>query len=212
MKKYGFEREYWVLPVSTAGLAGQPILTPIELPGDECGYLAEARGTPDSSPLIAAYLLLAEEERLRQLVAGRFLLTTTAPTRRLDPKLRHEALRRFGKNAITSDRGSLYGKSYSPTDRWSRAGLHVHFSDYSTYYDPACKKCGRPPLPREIPNQQDLPRIIRYLDGFFATEIRRAQRLPGLYELKLHGFEYRSLPADVDVVRVASAIKAMETQ
>lgn len=44
--------------------------------------------------------------------------------------------------------------------------------------------------------------------SLFALQIKETKRIPGCYELKTHGFEYRSLPASVSVVEVAKVIQS----
>lgn len=217
MKKYGFECEYWVFDVNNLGT---PIIVPKSLPSDECGFLAEVRGEPHSDPLTAAYLFLAEEDRTRMkasnFVAGKCILSTENPTRQLTPEFKREALRRFGKGAYPHERGNLWGKDYSPRDKMSRAGLHVHFSDTKVIEHKRpidCRHCGKRinetlDYKEEIPQQQDMVKIIQTLDRAFASQIKEAKRIPGCYELKTHGFEYRSLPASVSVVEVAKVIQS----
>lgn len=214
MKQYGFECEYWVLD-AVEGIT--PVLVPQSIPADECGYLAEVRGVPNTDALTAAYLMLAEEDRLqdkaRNFLAGKCLLVKNEPTRLLGDKFKQEALRRHGKNAYPRERGNIYGKDFSPKDNLSRAGLHVHFSNSRdvqwTSKLPPCEKCGQQKtteFKETVPTQQDIAKIVRILDEAFAADIKRAKRIPGFYELKPHGFEYRSLPADVNPVVVAKVI------
>jgi hypothetical protein len=213
MKKYGFECEYWVSTTEDA----TPILVPASIPADECGYLAEVRGEPHTDALMAAYMMLAEEDRLRykaaNFVAGKCALVKTNPTRQLTLAFKQDALRRHGKNAHPIERGNIYGKDYNPKDSLSRAGLHVHFSNVQditwTANLHACKECGyvkQDKFQQGVPQQQDIAKIVRVLDMAFAEAIKVAKRLPGFYELKPHGFEYRSLPASVDPITVARVI------
>lgn len=44
----------------------------------------------------------------------------------------------------------------------------------------------------------DMPKIIGIFDNMFATEIKEANRIPSAYEIKPYGFEYRSLPSNID--------------
>ncbi len=214
MKKYGFECEYWVYAMEAIGT---PILVPKSIPMDECGYLAEVRGDPHTDALTAAYLMLAEEDRLQskcaEFVAGKCVLDKAQSARLLSPEFVREALRAFGKGTYPHERGNIYGRDYSPKDKYARAGLHVHFSNSKdinwTAAMPACKECGYKREDKykvEVPQQQDIPKIIRTLDAAFAKQIKEAKRIPGMYELKPHGFEYRSLPCDISPVAVAKII------
>lgn len=192
MKKYGFEKEYFILKDKNY------ILVPPNLPYDDCGFLVEARGEPHSDPLTAAYLLLAEEAKIKSKLPRGTKLglvdTTTLPV-----SLIKQALSKFGKNPSNSETGNLYGLEYQPEDNNQRAGLHVHFSDIVDITDKNGDNI-------QVPKIMDIPKIVRYLDSTFAKEIEAANRIKGSYELKVHGFEYRSLPASIDVCKVAKAL------
>jgi len=45
----------------------------------------------------------------------------------------------------------------------------------------------------------DVPKVLMVLDKEFKDEIAKAKRLPSAYEVKKHGFEYRSLPNNVAI-------------
>jgi hypothetical protein len=53
----------------------------------------------------------------------------------------------------------------------------------------------------------DFVKIVRSLDKIFEKEIKDAKRIPGFYEMKSHGFEYRSLPCSIDLDKVVDALK-----
>jgi hypothetical protein len=67
------------------------------------------------------------------------------------------------------------------------AGLHVHFSR-------------KTPDGRRV--QLPIYQIVQCMDGVFAKEIQDAGRIPGEYEVKSYGFEFRSLPATVNPEKV----------
>jgi hypothetical protein len=192
MIQYGFEREFFVIKQN------KYVLCPNTIPHDDCGYLAESRSEPHGDPLKAAYLLLAEEERMRRLMP-KGLKLKLIDTIELEPELLRQALRVNGKSALPHERGSLYGLDYPANDHLCRAGLHVHFSNIFEIRD-------ENKYLHKIPQILNMPEIIQRLDRAFKKEIETAQRLPGLYEMKAHGFEYRSLPASIDVCRVADVL------
>ncbi|MBN1381077.1 MAG: hypothetical protein JXA41_05330 [Deltaproteobacteria bacterium] len=69
------------------------------------------------------------------------------------------------------------------------AGTHVHFSM-------------RDGLGRVIPfSSPQVHEIVAAMDDAFQKEIAAADRISGEYETKQHGFEYRSLPCNVDVYK-----------
>lgn len=195
--KFGFEKEYFVYAPPNYDY----IIVPAGAPKDECGWLAEARGESHSDPLSAAYLLSKAEADL-EIYLGKFgvKLDLENSYSKLPKDLVRQATRRFGKNPVGDERRNLYGKDW-PLANIQRAGLHVHFSNqgfvegkngtvpYSRFFDP-------------IP-------IIRALDKKFATAIKANKRIPGEYELKSYGFEYRSLPSNVSAREVALFIREM---
>lgn len=85
-------------------------------------------------------------------------------------------------------------------DGYATAGMHVHFSSRKIN-DPighSAPKVDIVHLPVED--------IVRRMDKEFMPIINESKRIPGEYELKSHGFEYRSLPNTAfpeNVVQVA---------
>jgi len=200
--KYGFEKEYFVVDQYN-----NYMLCPKELPGDECGYLAEARGSQYNDPRMAAFAMLAEESRIKDVAYGLGLLELrdSPSTTKVGPALRKAALRLHGKNPHPHTRFNMYGKDFGCNDKWDRAGLHVHFSNEIEVRFDGCTNCRE--SSRTVAGMLNMPEIIRVLDSVFAKEIKEARRIPGFYELKPYGFEYRSLPANVDVVEVARVLE-----
>ena len=68
------------------------------------------------------------------------------------------------------------------------SGMHIHFSSRDSNTGEVIN------LPIE--------KIVKRMDESFKDIICTADRNYGEYELKSHGFEYRSLPCNVDVYRV----------
>ena len=193
--KYGFEREYFLKRGT------EFVLAPANIPKDECGYLAEARGEPHREPMAAAFLMLAEESKLDHLAGGIQLLPLAYAE--LPPALIRAALRAHGKNSTPAERGNLYGLDYRDNDKTIRAGLHVHFSNEKE----VTGRDGNSTV--LVPQIFDFVKIIQRLDKAFKSEIKAAKRIPGLYEMKAHGVEYRSLPASVDPRAVARILESL---
>lgn len=204
---YGFEREWFVVNKET-GIFEK---VPVGLPRDECGYLLEARGESRDNPFEAAGNLLAKEAKLIVEVTDKY---KTINIRLIDAvKLSHKFYRQmileFGKNARNNRNGSMYGFDYPATDKFSRAGIHIHFgNEYKIRVDSKpCKECNAIHTEiREVVGIIDIPKYVSALDKAFKSEIKAAKRLLGLYELKNWGFEYRSLPASIDVWKVAEVV------
>jgi len=92
------------------------------------------------------------------------------------------------------------------------AGLHVHFSGTKSYYSTnKCEKCERDTSSIVTYGHLDIPAIVRYLDELFFKEIVDAGRTIGEYEMKPYGFEYRSLPNNVSLDKLALALGALKT-
>ena len=68
------------------------------------------------------------------------------------------------------------------------SGMHVHFSSRD--------KTGKV---LELPVEE----IVKKMDKKFAKEIEGAKRFKGEWKPKTHGFEYRSLPCNADLLMVA---------
>lgn len=173
-----------------------PVVAATEgFPHDGCGYLAEARGEFHENALTAAFLLLAEEHRIKEQADRKHRILSTE-SRKLDKKFKFDAMRKFGKQIQTD---------FSMSGRWnssalSHAGLHVHFGNVLTY---RTKENGEITIGVGLLN---IPRIIFALDQRFKAEIKAAKRAPGLYKLNNWGFEYRSLPASLDPIIVANFV------
>jgi len=199
-KKIGFEREYFLFQGDCELNLAEP--RKFGLPYDESGYLVEARAPPADKALDAAHLLLAEESRLQFEADEKGIHLNLKDYMQVPKAIKAKYLRRYGKNP--SEAKNLYGKTLMESPTLMRAGLHVHFSsmkkitekDGSTY--------------EVLDTQLDIPTIIRILDAKYNNAIKLARRIPGEYELKSHGFEYRSLPASTDVVTLAKRISELE--
>lgn len=193
---FGLEREYFVRDQRT----GQFTLA-TTLPHDACGYLAEARSEPHTDPLVCRHLLNAAHERLDAQAVRAGLALVLAPTVELPNEFRRTCLRRFGKNP--SKAYFMTGRTY--THSQPRAGLHVHFGSMQTFSYGRGEAAGT----FTYSGQLNLPRIIWFMDRAFRDGIKAARRVPGEYELKDYGFEYRSLPADVSLDKVVRVLQAL---
>lgn len=201
MIKYGIECEYWVAEdITKEGIKGV-CLVPDGIPMDSCGFLAEVRGDPHQDIDKAIALFRVERERVRMALAKKkLIMTNEIPTWRPPRELIIEALRKYGKSAYPQERGNIYGKNYRhSTYRDVRAGMHIHFSD--THTDSNNKTV--------ISRQLDLPRIIQHFDKAFAAEIKDAKRLPGFYQIKPYGFEYRSLPCNALLSKIKDVVHSL---
>lgn len=196
MLTYGLELEYFVQDSDSKEF----VLANRSLPTDACGYLVEARSEPHADPLIARHLLAAATEKLRVDAAEEGQSIVLANTADLPKELRRVALRRFGKNPAKAffAHGGAYRSSVP------RAGLHIHFGSKTKHH------YGDKGQSFEYTVPLNVPRIIWFLDEAFRAEIKAAKRVLGEYELKPYGFEYRSLPATIDLTKVVKVLQTLK--
>jgi hypothetical protein len=196
MIKYGFEGEFFVASLADGVL--QPISA--DIPHDSCGYLAEARGVPDSDPLVASYLYKAAVAKLEAVVAKKNLKLIQEAIAPVPADTLRAARRLFGKGPTKYN--NIYGLDYKPSDRTRRAGLHIHISDETVFRYEKNKEF-------KYTNQLDFPPIIQAFDKAFKEEIKSTKRLPGFYEMKPYGFEYRSLPATASLEKIVEVLSKL---
>ena len=186
-KSFGLELEFFVKK------DGKFIVAPSSMARDDCGYLAEARGRCDSDPRAAWFLLQAEIDRLKAQAKKEGVELILANTQDIPKEFLRTTLRTFGKNPAKSYFAS--GRCY--TSSAARAGLHIHFGyQGETFYrtfDPGTKESRE--MSVKYPGRMNNGRVIWLMDNKFKDEIKEAKRIPGEYEFKDYGFEYRSLPA-----------------
>lgn len=198
MKTYGLELEYFIKKND------QYVPTHKDMPADSCRYLAEARGDKHEKPREAVHLLIAQMSRLGQQAAKLGYQLELAATAAVDKELLRLIRRRYGKNSAKSY--FAHGGCYKNTN--PRAGLHIHFGDVSkqrVYHSSTSASSELTTI-----NQLNIPRIIWLLDEAFKDEIKAAKRVKGEYELKPYGFEYRSLPATVNLDKVISVLERID--
>lgn len=206
VKTFGLELEAFLVDK-----AGEPAAADYNIPHDDFAFLAEARSESHAHAREAGHLLNAAIDRLRKTVTKENLYLRFQDTMNVSKKLIRERLRGSKKS---------YGSSYFAhgggyKNQTPRAGLHLHFGSVSEYYSKATSyesgKGERSTYSKvNIVLQVNMPRIIWMLDEAFKEEIRAAKRIPGEYELKPHGFEYRSLPASIWTTKQEKVIATLE--
>ena len=102
MIRYGLEREFFVLNKD-----GVNVVCPNDLPTDECGFLAEARGKPHVDIVEAIFSLKADTHRVFEIAKKHNLTLTATPIMRVSRQLKLEAGRRFQKGLISYQ--NIYG-------------------------------------------------------------------------------------------------------
>ena len=204
MKIFGMEMEFFC-----SDHEQNLVLPPKGASCDEFPLALEVR----SAPHACMYYCVSDIIRFRKVVEvalEKDKLTAQYISRVPVSKELHEQIirdDRLNKRAIKHR--NLYGKKQTLNWRVATAGIHIHFSDIQVHKT-GCKECGV----REYTTTSllDIPFIVRTLDKMYEKEIKEAGRLPGEYELKqVHGgFEYRSLPNNIDLWKLAENIERME--
>lgn len=172
-------------------------------PSDEMGFLIEIRSEPSDD-----IRLLWNDIHLKRTIIGHKAKKLGFKIERvpykkvskyfieyISSKYRHQEFPDLTRN--------IYGTDFSHhtgfLDNIATAGLHVHFSRREIIGN----KCRLIQLP--------IRNIVRRMDEYFKKEIIQSKRILGEYELKTHGFEYRSLPNNMNIKEVINySIKVLE--
>jgi len=182
-------------------------------PQDGCPYLFELRGTPDSEPLRAIYNLRYLQNYWINKIAkvnAPFKLQFGLDKVKLSKAERLQLVREATKSP--AEHYTLSGDIALSKLGVVTAGLHIHFSNNAlkTFYGKD-KEGNRVTITESVPQYIDIPRIVRMLDSAFKSEIKEAGRQLGVYEMKAHGFEYRSLPTSINLTQVNSILESIKT-
>ncbi len=194
--KFGFELEAFCIK------EGKPVLVPVGLPLDECGWLAEIRSEPHNDLLKAAYLLNAERAIVEAQTQKLDIQLLYKPLYEIPRDLKVEATRRSGKGQIKFRNIYGYQTHKNPTNLQT-ASLHVSFTNEQE----GSYQVGKEWKKYAYPGFVDHAKIIVGMDKAFKDELRAAKRNPGFYERKYDGrIEYRSLPNDVSLTKVVGVL------
>jgi hypothetical protein len=200
--KIGFEREYFCVNED-----GDVVVVPQHLPHDDCGWLFESRGRPDFSVFRAIYDLDFEDRRLDRMLrthnarpSTKVKISPSLVSVRMVPKAVRDAARRIFRKDLVTEK-NIYGhKSHRNRITEGVAGLHVSITAQNT----VATTTGA----HNYNRMWDFVPFVHALDAAFAEEIRAAKRRPGFYDIHHDGrFEYRSLPATVDVDKLEREIE-----
>ena len=199
MLKFGFELEFFIVDT----LTGQPTLVPPDLPKDECGWLVEVRSEPHEHPLKAIHLLHAETQLVVERAERRGFQLKRQPRMEIPRALKVDAARQNGKGLLRFR--NLYGhKTHRNSPKEATASLHVSITNAQRY---SYRDKDNRELSFTYPGFIDHAHLITTCDREFTKEIKESKRNPGFYEIKHDGrIEYRSLPNDVDLEKVARVL------
>lgn len=198
----GIKREYFLL--DSAGNIIEPAL--FGFPFDEFGFLVEVRTLPhikteplvdELYDLIAAHQAQAEKLGLKLHLAHRMRIP-----KNLINYLKKKYAWDYLKDTTANIHAGVEVSHATGIDQWSSgevfgtAGLHVHFSRKRIFI----QDLHFPPIIHRV--QLPIGKIVKAMDSKFKGTIFLANRISGEYEIKPYGFEYRSLPADVNIFPV----------
>jgi len=219
MNQIGFEKEYFL-----KNKKGELIINPEQYgyEVDRLGVLVEVRGDPKRNCQEALASFLSKEIiAIGNAEVHNFTLESI-PSIKLKEKEILEVTTRYAEALSDKEKESTskVTKDFKITE--ITAGLHIHFSkeeekeyevvaNYYTFiintFNGEIKEQSHKEIVEDqvvVNNFIDIPRIIKLLDETFKTEIKKSGRIPGAYEIKDYGFEYRSLPNNVNMNKVVS--------
>lgn len=186
----GIEQEFFLMK-------GKQVIEPWlwGFPFDEFGFLVEIRTRPHTTAgsllnelnrLWLAHKAQASSLGFKLRAFHRYPLSKDF-VRYLAKKYHHDALLDTTANIYAGTVGShATGLAETKTHYIGTAGIHVHFSRKT-----------------EDGRRVQLPivKIVNNMDIAFVKVVRRANRKLGEFEIKAHGFEYRSLPTNVQDIK-----------
>ena len=195
--KIGIEKEFWLLNVDTIQ---EPAL--FNFPYDEYGFLVELRTKACTNP---KSLLRSFNRQLRLLNVKAKMLAfrlSDKPNMFSPPYLISYLSSKYNYGSLEDLTANIHvgikcSHATGISSDYLTAGLHVHFSRHDKFGK-------RIQLP--------IYDIVKRLDWAFKSDIMKADRILGEYEIKPHGFEYRSLPANTPIEKVIEkAFKILES-
>ena len=165
-------------------------------PGDEMGFLIELRSLPSDRayPVITT---LYNEELQYNLRANKFgMQLSPIPFLYVDENFVNYIKETYKIMDFEDFTKNIYGTEEThhlgilkEGDRYRlTSGVHVHFSSRNSNSGEVIN----------LPIEQ----IVKRMDEAFEIEINNTNRMKGEWEPKKHGFEYRSLPCNVDIITV----------
>jgi len=167
-------------------------------PSDEMGFLIELRSEHSNDPELVMYSLdhLLDLAELKADSLG--FKINYGPRKEVNPAWIEYIREKYRLDQLPNFTRNVYGFRHSHhtglLDGYATAGLHVHFSKRKIKGSKA------------FVESLKVIDIVKAMDSEFNDAIKRDKRIHGEYELKPHGFEYRSLSSvnsPQEVVEVA---------
>lgn len=188
INKIGIEKEFWLL--NNIDVIQEPAL--FNFPYDEYGFLVELRTEACTNPKA---LLRSFNKHLRFLNVKAKMLAfrlSDKPNMLSPPYLIPYLSAKYSYGSLEDLTANIHvgikcSHATGISSDYLTAGLHVHFSRHDNFGK-------RIQLP--------IYDIVKKMDWNFKSVIMKADRILGEYEVKPHGFEYRSLPSNTDIKKV----------
>lgn len=206
MRKYGLEKEFFLVKKNTKEIVIPEEAVKEHLPLDGCGYLVEARGEAYPSIFDAIFSLMGKIEEIKYKLKDTEYELCDDPVRKVSKEMLIKVLRNHAKSTIKFNN---YTGFTSNREKGSEktAGVHLSITEEITQTIIVEKTI------KEIKYYKnfDWMQIFLKLDKEFKQEIKEAKRNPGFYEIKNDGrIEYRSLPSNVNLIKLAEVIKEIK--
>jgi len=186
--RIGIEREYWLI-ADTNGRIIEPAL--FGFPYDEFGFLVEIRTDPHTTCETLLKDFQARFSELEEKAHKLGMHLESLHRRTLNSEFIKCLANKYCHSTLLDTTANIYAgtsKSHATgldSDCCGTAGLHIHFSRYT-------RNGKRIQLP--------IVKIVKAMDRHFERTISLARRNLGEFEIKPHGFEYRSLPSDITLM------------
>jgi hypothetical protein len=194
----GLEKEMFL---TKSGIAQ---VIPDDIPQDDNGLLAEARGMPFGDVYSAVYNLIGEVKKISDIAKKRKYKVSDSPSLVVSRETLLLANRTHTKGLLKYQ--NMYGfKEHNNKPNEVTAGVHISFTNQMEMFAPTYKT-----EPVKYNGMFDYVQIFKALDEAFEAEIKESRRNKGFYELKADGrIEYRSLPSNVNLTKVISVLRSI---
>lgn len=205
MIKYGLEKELFVLNDKKEIVVITPIM---DIPYDESGLLAEARGWPSDKIEEACYSMLADEHRIKVKAKVLGFVTCEDPIMIVPRDTKREARRIHTKGLLQFQ--NIYGfKDNRHKQNEATAAIHISFTENRVHTFDYDNRDRRHTFDYYAPF--DYIKYFVALDKAFKQEIKESKRNPGFYEFKPDGrIEYRSLPSNASIDKIIEVINSIK--